>query len=65
MIRGNNVIKGEISFQLKRYVDSGGIEFRDGKRRNTCIIIVKENRIGKLDLDYLYTKLLTSNREIK
>lgn len=62
--RGNNVMKGNVSFQMQLFVKSGAITFEKGERRNTCIIIVDESRIPRSELDYMYEKLLPSNREI-
>lgn len=62
--RGNNVMKGNISFQMQLFIKSGAIKFEKGERRNTCIIIVNESKIPKIELDYMYSKLLPKNREI-
>ena len=61
---GNNYMKGQISWQLSPFVNSGAIKFEKGAKRNTCIIIVDESKIDPVELKYMYDKLVPVSREI-
>jgi len=62
--RINHAIQGRVAWQMAMFVNSGAIKFEKGEKRNTSIAIVNESKIPKIELDYLYSKLLTKNREI-
>ena len=61
---GNNVMKGQITWQLNMFVKTGAIKFEKGAKRNTCIIIVDESKIDTMNLKYMYKKLIPVSREI-
>ncbi|MER2008826.1 MAG: hypothetical protein ABS939_15350 [Psychrobacillus sp.] len=61
----NNVMKGNITWQMGVLAKNGAITFEKGARRNTCIVIVNESMIDSINLKYLYSKLLPESREIK
>lgn len=60
--RGNNVMKGRIDWQMKMFVNSDAIKFDNGKKRNTCIIIVDESKIPKREINYLYKVLIPNHK---
>lgn len=62
---GNYYMKGRLSQQLSMFVHSGAIKFEKGTKRNTCIIIIDESKVGTLHLKYMYNKLIPASREIK
>lgn len=62
----NNYLKGRIISQMQHYIDSQAIQFEVGNNRNTCIVTINEDKIqDKHELDYIYKKLVPTNREIK
>ena len=59
----NNNIKGKIEWQLQPYVKNEDITF-EKDRDNVYLVIIKEGKIPKIELDYMYKGLLNQSREV-
>lgn len=60
--KGNNAIKGRITWQMKMFVNSGAIKFEKDEKRNTCITIIDESKMPQRELNYLYTNLIPNHK---
>lgn len=58
----NNYIKGRIQSEFPHFINNGAISIMQ-KDINKCVILINENRIGKMDLKYIYTTLISESRE--
>lgn len=50
--------------QMRNYISRGAISFEKGAKRNTCIVVVNEDKIPLHERKYMYKMLIPENREI-